>query len=336
MASATHKPSPHIKEPLDAALKHHGNHTQSVLVSTFAMLAWMSCSTSIVLFNKLVLSQYGFDYPVALTLFHCAANSATLFLVYECGQLLPSPYRRHGAGRLALTIAPIAALFAVGTVLRTSAFVYLPVATIQLLSSGAPVVIYLMSCVTGLDTFHPALGVCVLAIAGGCVWAAWGSIAALATAPINGIVLQVSGLLTEALRGVMLKKIMVDTAASHSSLDLLYMMSPVAAAMLALPATQQLAPALAFIRTHGSAFQGMLAVNVMMAVCLNLSSFFFIKTCTVTTTSVAALAKDAFIIMGACALNPALLSANVVAGYGVTFAATAVYMWLKQPGRLST
>lgn len=333
---STLKPAPFCSATVTQG-KASQSATSPVYVRVFALLTWTSCSIAIVLFNKLVLSKSGFDFPMALTLFHCAANSSVLFVVFECFHLLPSPYMQPDVGANLASVAPIAALFAVSTILRNSAFMYLPVATIQLLSSGSPVIIYLLSCLTRLDTFRPVLGLSVLTIAGGCAWATSGSIATLAASSRRGVTFQVSGLLFESLRGVLLKKIMVKSGPSQSSLGLLYMVAPVAAALLVLPtAATELSGAATFIATQGAPFRMLLCINIMMAVCLNLSSFFFVKTCAITTTSVAALAKDSMVIMGSYALHPETASARVFAGYAVTLAGTAFYTSLQQQARPQT
>jgi drug/metabolite transporter (DMT)-like permease len=229
-------------------------------------------------------------------------------------------------------VVPVAALFAVATILRNAAFMYLPVATIQLLSSGAPVLAYVLSCLTRLDAFRPALGAAVLVIAGGCAWATSESVAALASSSRRGIAFQVAGLTLEALRSVLLKKVMVRTGPASSSLALLYMVAPVACAVLAVPAAvTEMPAAAAFVASGGGTFRALLCINIVMAVCLNLSSFFFIKTCAVTTTSVTALAKDGVIILGSYAVQPgAVASGRVLVGFGVTLAGTVAYMGLQQ------
>ena len=294
------------------------------------MLTWMACSIAIILFNKLVLFRYGFNFPMALTLFHCAANSVVLFVLFECVQILPSPYRQQNAAAVLASVAPIAALFAVSTILRNYAFLYLPVSTIQLLSSGSPVINYALACATRLDVFRPRRALTVAVIAAGCAWATSGSIATLAFTSYAGLVFQVCGLLVEACRGVLLKKAMVQSA-TPSSLGLLYMVAPVAFAMLVVPAAStELREAVAFVATRGSTFQMLLGINIVMAVCLNLSSYFFVKTCAVTTTSIAALVKDGVLILGSCAVHPDKATGPVIAGYGVTLVGILCYTTTQQ------
>jgi hypothetical protein len=52
--------------------------TRQVAVAYSCVVLWITLSAGVILFNKYLLSAYGFPYPVALTLMHMGFCSGTL------------------------------------------------------------------------------------------------------------------------------------------------------------------------------------------------------------------------------------------------------------------
>lgn len=302
---------------------------QGCLMRALALAAWVTCSVSLIIFNKIVLHKHAFAFPLTLTFLHMLANACVLLCVFEGLRLFPSPYRSEQRAHLIQSMAPVAVLFAAATCLRNSAYLYLPVPTIQLLSSTSPVFVYIISCCCGLDQCRSTLGLAVLVITGGCVWALSDSAASMPTFFLQGIGCQLSGLILEATRGCLLKRLMVDIG-QMTPLTLLYIMSPMVCALLATPIMlTEINHAWTYLSEQNSHFFLLLGVNVALAVCLNWSSVYFLKSFSVTTTSITALVKDSVLILGTNALHHTASGYNFYYGYSVTVAGLMAYVTLR-------
>ena len=66
------------------------------------VVLWISLSAGVILFNKYILSSYGFPYPVALTLMHmgfCSGSIARPFALPPPVQTIIRHISRQGLGR---------------------------------------------------------------------------------------------------------------------------------------------------------------------------------------------------------------------------------------------
>eukprot|EP00959_Pyramimonas_sp_CCMP1952_P087912 1839479-Pyramimonas_sp.AAC.1 len=63
---------------------------REAVVAYSCVLLWIALSAGVILFNKYILSEYGFPYPVALTLIHMGFCSIVAILVVRVFEWIPS------------------------------------------------------------------------------------------------------------------------------------------------------------------------------------------------------------------------------------------------------
>lgn len=248
---------------------------------------------------------------------------------------------------LVKSMMPISVIFTIATVMRNFAFIYLPVPTIQIINSSAPAVSYVISCLVGIEKFSPKMALAVGGISAGvCLSAA----TAMRFTSVVGAALLFGGLILEATRGVLLKRLLNNNG-SVSPLGLLFLSSTMSSLLLVGPVGMTEARnAFSVLQASGSPLLFLLAGNVFFAICLNFASFNFLKTCSVTTTSITAVSKDcalffvaSYVLQGSQFSSSPLPSPSSFSssqrhekwnlggvGYSVSIAATLIYIRLRQ------
>ena len=113
--------------------------------------AWIFLSAVVILFNKYILSVYGFPFPIALTMIHMAFCSAFAVVIVRWLKWVPS--RNLSKETYRKKIAPVAVLFAVSLWASNTAYIYLSVAFIQMLKALSPVTVYCFGCAVGLEKY---------------------------------------------------------------------------------------------------------------------------------------------------------------------------------------
>ena len=190
---------------------HVGTH----LVTVFLIAQWVFFSSTIILFNKHILTAYRFPYPATLVLIHMLFASACCTTAKVLGWVdIPQLALRNWLTQ----ILPVGLCFAVSLVLGNAAYLYITVAFVQMLKASTPVAVLLCSFVFGLEkpTFKLA-GFIVLISAG------------IGTACANeiemsviGVAVQMSAVGAEALRLCLVNMLLVSKGLRLSSLATLY------------------------------------------------------------------------------------------------------------------
>lgn len=128
-------------------------------VQAFTVGLWIVLGISMILFNKVLLSYWGFGFPFALTLWHCLFASALTQALVLSGStfgrewgLLSSAREGAVTGQIYRTrILPLSLFFALGLTLGNSAYRFLSVAYIQMLKSMSPVLLLLLAFAIGKE-----------------------------------------------------------------------------------------------------------------------------------------------------------------------------------------
>ena len=127
-----------------------GDHHQ---VSTFFyVISWMSHGILMILFNKVLLTTWGFKFPFFLTMWHMLFASILTQILSRTTNLLPSVME----GRVSLIdyfrkFVPMSFLFAASLVLGNSAYKFISVPFIQMLKSSTPVIVLILSFLVGRE-----------------------------------------------------------------------------------------------------------------------------------------------------------------------------------------
>jgi len=323
--------------------------TSSHSSAMIAIITWSACSATLILYNKYVLHGMKFHFPLFVTLIHCLGVSFSLFVASTCFNAFEPPHQMNSFLPLVRSMMPISIIFTIATVMRNFAFIYLPVPTIQIINSSAPAVSYFISCLVGIEKFSLKIALAVGGISAGvCLSAA----TAMRFTSIVGAALLFGGLVLEATRGVLLKRLLNNNV-SVSPLGLLFLSSTMSFLLLVGPVgLKEASDAFSVMQASGLPLLFLLAGNVFFAICLNFASFNFLKTCSVTTTSITAVSKDcalffisSYVLQGSHFSSSSLSSHSSFfssvrrgewnlggVGYSVSIIATLIYIRLRQGG----
>jgi len=293
-----------------------------------------------VLYNKFVFHAMNFRFPLFVTMLHCLGVSASLYVASSWFRLFEPPQKMESFPFLIKSMVPISLIFAAATVMRNYAFISLPISTIQMVNSSSPALVYVFSCVVRLDRFSTKMAVAVGGISAGVCLSAT-SVMRLPTASATGTAaLLFAGLILEATRGILLKKMLLKSSCVDGvgTLGLLYVSSTLSFLFLTGPvAMAEAKQAFSVLRSSPVPLLPLLAGNVFFAICLNFASFNFLNTCSVTTTSITAVLKDcalffmSLVVLQGGTSSPSSSFSNAgVAGYSLSIFSTLVYIKLRR------
>ena len=303
-----------------------------------AILTWTFCSATLVLYNKFVLHAMNFHFPLFVTMLHCFGVSASLYVASSWFRLFEPPQKKESFPFLIKNMAPISLVFAVATVMRNYAFISLPIPMILTVNSSSPALVYAFSCVARLDRFSTKMAVAVSGISAGVCLSATSVMRLTTTSATGTAALLFAGLILEATRGILLKKMLLNNSMcvdGVGTLGLLFVSSTLSFLFLTGPvALTEAKQVFSVLRSSPVPLLPLLAGNVFFAICLNFASFNFLNTCSVTTTSITAVLKDcALFFMSLVVLQGGMSSSfsNAgVAGYSLSIFSTLVYIKLRR------
>jgi len=272
-------------------------------------------SSSIILFNKHILTGYNFPYPATLVLIHMLFASACCTTAKVLGWVdIPQLALRQWLTQ----ILPVGLCFAVSLVLGNAAYLYISVAFVQMLKASTPVAVLLCSFAFGLEkpTFKLA-GFIVLISAG------------ISTACANeidmsmiGVAVQMSAVGAEALRLCLVSMLLTSKGLRLSSLATLYYVAPACALCLLPPwlwweGRPLLHHHMAPLHHVGAP---LLLLNASVVVLLNLSTMALIKHTSALTLNVSGVFKDIGLILWSVYVSGAIVTPLQYVGYGVALA----------------
>merc|ERR1711977_481161 len=189
---------------------------------------WISLSSSVILFNKWILSTLGFKYPILLTSWHLIFATIMTQIMARTTTLLDGRKTVKMTGRVYLrAILPIGFFFSLSLICGNKAYLYLSVAFIQMLKACMPVAVLLATWIMRVDT--PSLKTLgnVSFIVIGVVIAPYGEI----EFNLTGFIYQAGGITFEATRLVLVQRLLSSAEYKMDPLVSLYYFAPVCALM---------------------------------------------------------------------------------------------------------
>ncbi|KAI5451629.1 hypothetical protein NCC49_001610 [Naganishia albida] len=271
---------------------------------------WMSCSISVILYNKYVYSNLDFPYPVFLTTYHLAFASLGTRILQRTTTLV------DGAKDINMTrdqwmrtILPIGALFSGSLILSNFAYLSLSVSFIQMLKAFTPVAILLISFAFRIQEANRRLMLIVCMISFGCAMAAYGEL----HFEMVGFIAQCAAVGFEASRLVMIQ-ILLHGMKMDPIVSLHYY-APVCAVINAfiIPFTEGLAP----FYELGKLGPFVMFTNAGIAFALNVSAVFLISVGSGLILTLAGVFKDILLISGSVLMFGSSITATQVFGYSV-------------------
>ncbi|KAL8784021.1 MAG: hypothetical protein Q9213_004209 [Squamulea squamosa] len=239
----------------------------------FYVTTWIALSSSIIIFNKWILDDGGFHYPIILTCWHLTFATIMTQIMARTTTLLDGRKTVKMTGRIYIrAILPIGAFFSLSLICGNMTYLYLGVAFIQMLKATTPVAVLLAG--WGLGTEKPNLNNLfkVSFIVIGIIIASFGEIEFV----LIGFLFQLGGIVFEALRLVMVQKLLSSAEYKMDPLVSLYYFAPICAVMNFCVAAVVEIPAIKLKEIYNVGLLILLA-NAVIAFALNVSVVFLVK-----------------------------------------------------------
>lgn len=300
--------------------------SSSVVQCIIAVALWMSLSSGMVFYNKWLLFELGFGHPVFLTWLQMSSISCGLLVYYKSSRSAISPYDTISQSAFWRLAAPIGTMSTLSIVLRNYVFLHLSVASMQILAASAPVIVYGVSCLRGIDRLRldtaSAVVVCCLGVA----LASAGALQVSGT----GVALQLIAILIEAFRATQMKMLLLDTEFALDSMACLYIVAPFSAVLLFAPAfVGDFESVIQNVSGGGAFIYAVLLGNALVAGALNISAFHLLRTVSVLTASLSGIAKDCVIVVSAAFAGQKQLTPIAMFGWALSTVSLCWYSFLQ-------
>ncbi|KAI4152934.1 MAG: hypothetical protein L6R39_001715 [Caloplaca ligustica] len=264
----------------------------------FYVTTWIALSSSIILFNKKILDDYGFHFPVTLTCWHLFFATVMTQIMSRTTTLLDGRKNVKMTGRIYLrAIVPIGAFFSLSLICGNITYLYLGVAFIQMLKATTPVAVLLAGWAVGTEKPEMATLFKVSFIVIGVVIASFGEIQFV----FIGFMFQLGGIVFEALRLVMVQKLLSSAEYKMDPLVSLYYFAPICAMMNFCVAAVIEIP---HIKMDDVYHVGLLTllVNACIAFALNVSVVFLIGRTSSLVLTLCGVLKDILLVFASVAI----------------------------------
>lgn len=290
----------------------------------YAIALWILLGYSMVMFNKIVLSSWGFAFPFFLTTWHCVFSTIVTQVLARWTPLMGSLKEGKITQTLLFTkVAPMSACFALGLVLGNSAYLHLSIAYIQMLKSLTPVLVLLIYFAIGREKPSLVQLVLVLIISFGVSLSSLGE----HSFTLIGFLLQTGAMCCDVMRMNFLDSLLLDV--KLDTLSTLYYLAPFSACFIFLGFIVIEAPHFPFER-FDPAFTFILIINAAVAFSLNLAVILLVSNSSALTMSLAGLLKDVCIVASSVVVFGAPLTAGQVLGYGISMCGLGLYREFKK------
>eukprot|EP00899_Mesostigma_viride_P013908 jgi/Mesvir1/22518/Mv18543-RA.1 len=298
-----------------------GTKAGKILATLGYVSIWIVLSGLVIVYNKYLLSSYGFPFPITLTLYHMIFCSIIGFVIVRSG-LVPS--LDFDAQRYCKQVLPIGALYAASLWMSNAVYIYLSISFIQMLKGGMPVLVFSLGCLYGTEKFSREKLLNVIAIACGVAIASIGEI----NFGWFGFFLQMASLVVEALRLLLMQALLQSRGVVMNPITTVYYVSPAAALCLLLPFVVRELPVL--LHTSNIPFSIPLFLgNGIAAFALNLGVFLLLGKTSALSMNVAGVVKDLCLIGVSFLVFKAPVSGVSMSGFLLAAGGVAFYNYRK-------
>ena len=282
---------------------------------------WISLSCGLILFNKYLLANYGFPYPLALTLMHMGFCSVLATGVIKGGFAKGIDI---DWGTYFRAIVPIGVLYSVSLWTGNSAYIYLSVSFIQMLKALMPVLVFCVGCVMQTEKFSWRLMGNMSIITVGVMIASYGEL----RFNMIGFIFQISCLIFESTRLALIQILLQRRGLKLTPITSMYLVSPACFFSLLVPFVFIELPKISNdpnVTWSG----GIFLANCLVAFGLNIAVYLLVGKTSALTMNVAGVIKDWLLIGLSVVLFAAPVSGLQIGGYLIAFGGVAFYNYNK-------
>ncbi|KAL8712615.1 MAG: hypothetical protein Q9220_003146 [cf. Caloplaca sp. 1 TL-2023] len=274
---------------------------------------WIALSSSIIIFNKWILDDGGFHYPIVLTCWHLTFATIMTQIMSRTTTLLDGRKTVKMTGKIYLrAIVPIGAFFSLSLICGNVTYLYLNVAFIQMLKATTPVAVLLAGWAIGTEKANLNTLFKVSFIVIGVIIASFGEVEFV----LIGFLFQVGGIIFEALRLVMVQKLLSSAEYKMDPLVSLYYFAPLCAVMNFCVAAVVEIPRIKMEEIYHLGLLTLLA-NACVAFALNVSVVFLIGRTSSLVLTLCGVLKDILLVMAAIFIWGKHVTALQAFGYSI-------------------
>ncbi|XP_058107270.1 UDP-URONIC ACID TRANSPORTER 1-like [Magnolia sinica] len=296
--------------------------TKDTLFISGLILSWYMSNIGVLLLNKFLLSNYGFAFPIFLTMCHMSACALFSYISIIVIKIVPLQTVRSRSQLL--KIAGLSIVFCSSVVGGNISLKYLPVSFNQAIGATTPfftaMFAYLMTLKREAWVTYGAL----VPVVAGVVIASGGE----PSFHMFGFIMCIGATAARAFKSVLQGILLSSEGEKLNSMNLLLYMSPIAVLLL-LPVTLAMEPTvLDAIRSLGrtdNLIWILLLVNSSMAYSVNLSNFLVTKHTSALTLQVLGNAKGAVAVVLSILIFHNPVSFIGMAGYSLTVIGVVIY-----------
>ncbi|GMH08152.1 hypothetical protein Nepgr_009992 [Nepenthes gracilis] len=294
---------------------------EAVFIASLIIL-WYSSNIGVLLLNKLLLSNYGFGFPIFLTMCHMSACAVLSYISIVFFKIVP--LQRVQSRFQFLKIATLSLVFCGSVVGGNISLRYLPVSFNQAVGATTPFFTALFAYLMTFKREAWSTYACLVPVVGGVVIASGGE----PSFHLYGFIMCMGATAARAFKSVLQGILLSSEGEKLNSMNLLLYMSPVAVIAL-IPATLIMEPNVLDVFTSlGIQYKFMwllLLINSAMAYSANLSNFLVTKHTSALTLQVLGNAKGAVAVVISILLFRNPVTVMGICGYTITVLGVVAY-----------
>ncbi|XP_011032188.1 PREDICTED: probable sugar phosphate/phosphate translocator At5g05820 [Populus euphratica] len=302
----------------------------SRLFSLGLIASWYSSNIGVLLLNKYLLSNYGFKYPIFLTLCHMMACSMFSYIAISWLKIVPLQTMRSKSQFL--KISALGIIFCSSVVAGNISLRYLPVSFNQAIGATTPFFTAVFAYLMTLGREGWLTYVSLVPVVAGCVIASGGE----PSFNLFGFLMCIGATAARALKTVVQGILLSSEGERLHSMNLLMYMAPVAVAVL-VPAAYFMEGDVVGITISlardDKKFIFYLIFNSSLAYLVNLTNFLVTKHTSALTLQVLGNAKGAVAVVISILIFRNPVSVTGIFGYSITVAGVVLYNEAKKRSR---
>ncbi|PLB53509.1 TPT-domain-containing protein [Aspergillus steynii IBT 23096] len=287
----------------------------------FYIVLWIGLSSSVILFNKWVLASAKFDFPLFLTSWHMTFATAMTQILAHFTDKLDSRHKvPMTPGTYTKAIVPIGIMFSLSLICGNLAYLYLSVSFIQMLKATNAVATLLATWAFGIAPANMRTLGNVMLIVVGVVIASFGEI----KFDMVGFLIQIGGIIFEALRLVMVQRLLSSSEFKMDPLVSLYYFAPACAVTNGVVTFFYELPRLTMGDINNLGISTLVA-NALVAFLLNVSVVLLIGKTSAVVLTMAGILKDILLVVASMVIFLDPVTLQQFFGYSIALGGLVYY-----------
>ncbi|KAK9419444.1 putative Sugar phosphate transporter domain-containing protein [Seiridium unicorne] len=282
---------------------------------------WIAMSSSVILFNKWVLAAAHFDFPLFLTTWHMAFATGMTQILARFTTVLDSRKKvPMDTATYMRAIVPIGIMFSLSLILGNLAYLYLSVSFIQMLKATNAVATLVTTWVFGMAAPNMKVLLNVSVIVIGVAIASFGEL----KFQLFGFLVQIFGVVAEAIRLVMVQRLLSGAEFKMDPLVSVYYYAPACAVINGVITIFWEGSRLTMNDIYSLGIITLIA-NAFIAFCLNVSVVLLIGKTSAVVLTMSGVLKDILLVVASMVIFGDPVTGQQYFGYGIALAGLTYY-----------